>query len=34
MSAPSKELEKFIRSQEIAHGGNPVLSWMAGNVVV
>ncbi len=34
MSAPTKELEKLILSQKIAHGGNPVLSWMASNVVV
>lgn len=34
MSAPSKELEKLILSQQLAHGGNPVLRWMAGNVSV
>lgn len=34
MNAPTKELEKMILSGEIAHGGNPVLKWMAGNVVL
>ncbi len=33
MSPPMKELETMILSQKIAHGGNPVLSWMADNVV-
>ena len=28
MSAPTKEVEKMVLSKEIAHGGNPVLSWM------
>lgn len=34
MSAPSKELEKLLLAKEIAHGGHPVLSWMASNVTV
>jgi phage terminase large subunit-like protein len=34
LSAPSKELEKMIINGEIAHGGNPVLAWMASNVVI
>lgn len=34
MSAPTKELEKLILSRKINHGGNPVLKWMAANVVV
>src|SRR5690606_37911501 len=29
MSGPMKELEKLILSKQIAHGNNPVLSWMA-----
>lgn len=33
MSPPMKELEKLIRSGKLAHGGNPVLTWMADNVV-
>lgn len=33
MSAPMKELEKLVLSLKIAHGGNPVLSWMADNLV-
>jgi phage terminase large subunit-like protein len=28
-----KALERMILAQEIAHGGNPVLAWMASNVV-
>ena len=32
MSAPSKELEKLLLAKELAHGGNPVLKWMASNV--
>jgi phage terminase large subunit-like protein len=34
MSAPSKELEKLLLAKELAHGGHPVLKWMAGNVAV
>lgn len=34
MSPPSKELEKLILSKKISHGGNPVLGWMAANVIV
>lgn len=33
MSAPSKELYKLLLEGKIAHGGHPVLRWMAGNVV-
>lgn len=33
MSPPMKELEKLILSNGIAHGGNPVLTWMADNLV-
>lgn len=33
MSGPSKELEKQIMSHGLAHGGHPVLRWMADNVV-
>lgn len=32
MSAPTKELEKRLLGKTIAHGGNPVLRWMASNV--
>ena len=32
MSGPSKELEKLILAGKLAHGGNPVLRWMASNV--
>ena len=34
MSAPTKELERLVLSGEIAHGGNPVLRWMAANCSV
>lgn len=34
MSEPTKELEKLVISQRIAHGGNPVLRWMASNVML
>ena len=34
MSAPSKKLEELILAEELAHGGNPVLRWMAGNTVI
>jgi len=34
MAAPTKELEKMVGAGEIAHGGNPVLTWMVSNTVV
>ncbi|MFQ5949876.1 MAG: terminase large subunit [Nitrospiria bacterium] len=34
MSPPTKELLKLTLSRKIAHGGNPVLRWMADNLVV
>lgn len=34
MSPPSKELFKLLPEGNIIHGGNPVLQWMAGNVVM
>ena len=33
MSGPMKELEKLILGHRLAHGGNPVLTWMAHNTV-
>lgn len=33
MSPPMKELERLILKQQLAHGGNPVLTWMAHNLV-
>jgi len=33
MSGPMKELEKLILGHKLAHGGNPVLTWMADNLV-
>lgn len=34
MSGPSKYLENMVISRKIRHAGNPVLTWMAGNVAV
>ena len=34
MSPPSKELMRLTLSGKIAHGGNPVLRWMADNICV
>ena len=33
MSPPMKELYKLLLEGKFIHGGNPVLRWMAGNVV-
>lgn len=34
LSAPTKELLRLVLSHGIIHGGNPVLRWMADNLVV
>jgi phage terminase large subunit-like protein len=34
MSAATKTLEKLVVGRQLAHGGNPVLRWMASNVAV
>jgi phage terminase large subunit-like protein len=34
MSGPTKELMNLVLARKIAHGGNPVLRWMADNMVV
>ncbi len=34
MSAPTKALETFVKGRQIAHGGNPVLRWMASNTAI
>lgn len=34
LSEPTKELEKLVIAHSIAHGNNPVLRWMVGNVIV
>ena len=34
MSAPTKELMHRVLNGQVAHGGNPVLRWMAGNMTV
>ncbi len=33
MSPPMKELERLVLSRKIRHGNNPVLTWMADNLV-
>lgn len=33
MSEPMKQLDVMVSSRRLAHGGNPVLRWMASNVV-
>jgi phage terminase large subunit-like protein len=33
MSPPMKDLEKLILGHKLAHGNNPVLNWMADNLV-
>jgi phage terminase large subunit-like protein len=34
MNAPTKRLMELVLAGELAHGGNPVLRWMASNVMV
>ncbi len=34
MSAPTREIEKLVLKNQLRHGGNPVLRWMASNVAV
>jgi phage terminase large subunit-like protein len=34
MSPPTKELLKLVLERRLRHGGNPVLTWMADNMVV
>lgn len=34
MSPPTKELMKLVLEKKIAHGGNPVLRWMADNIFI
>lgn len=34
LSAPAKEMEKLILSGKLAHGDNPVLTWMMYNTVI
>lgn len=34
MSAPTKEVETMVIGKKLAHGGNPVLSWMVSNVAI
>lgn len=32
MNWPTKKLEELVLGAKLAHGGNPVLRWMASNV--
>ena len=34
LSGPTKELERLILQHNLAHGNDPVLNWMADNLVV
>ena len=34
MSPPTKEFMKLLMEGKVIHGGNPVMRWMSGNVVV
>lgn len=34
MSQPCKDLMRLVLSKQIAHGGNPVLRWMADNICI
>ena len=34
MSPPMKELVRLVLEQKLAHGNNPVLNWMANNLIV
>jgi len=34
MNAPTKRLMELVLSEDLAHGNNPVLRWMASNVMV
>ena len=34
MTAPTKEMNRLVMSKGLAHGGHPVLRWMADNVTV
>jgi len=34
MNWPTKKLEELVLGGKLAHGGNPVLRWMASNVSI
>ena len=34
LSEPTKEMARLIKAKKVRHGGNPVLRWMADNMVV
>jgi len=34
MNWPTKKLEELVLGRRLAHGGHPVLRWMAGNVLI
>jgi phage terminase large subunit-like protein len=33
LSAPTKHLERLVKSRKLRHGDNPVLRWMVGNAI-
>jgi phage terminase large subunit-like protein len=34
MNEPTKQLLRLVKAKKLNHGGNPVLKWMADNMVV
>ena len=34
MSPPTKAMERHITAEKVLHDGNPVMSWMLGNVQI
>ncbi|MGQ2989509.1 MAG: terminase large subunit [Brevundimonas sp.] len=34
LGEPAKQFERLVYAEQLDHGGNPMLRWMAGNVVV
>ena len=34
MSQTAKQIEKLLLGRQLAHGGNPVLTWMASSVAI
>ncbi|MDW3204585.1 MAG: terminase TerL endonuclease subunit [Alphaproteobacteria bacterium] len=34
MNAPSKELERLVEAEQVAHGGHPAARWMLSNVAI
>ena len=34
LSEPMKQIEALVVNKQLAHNGNPVLSWMADNLII